>query len=152
MIKTEPTKQDDYKVKLSQLKQYLKRLVKKSKTIYKHRILDKMECSKKDAKLFWKYVDILDGKSNENTFITFITEERWLSHFKSTISNQDNVQEFPKNTNKNGQLDYEILDEEIKLAAYILRDGKSPGFDRISNAMLSSLLEVRPEVYKKVIQ
>ena len=39
MIKNEPTKQD-YKVTLSQLKQSLKRLVKKNKTIYKHRILD----------------------------------------------------------------------------------------------------------------
>ena len=50
------------------VKKSLKRLVKKNKIIYKNKILEKMECSKKDAKLFWKYVDKLDGKKQRKYF------------------------------------------------------------------------------------
>ena len=56
----------------------------------------------------------------------------------------------PENTMEEGPLDYPISDEEIKLGAYILRQGKSPGHDSISNEMISCLLEVKPELIKKL--
>ena len=56
----------------------------------------------------------------------------------------------PKNTTRTGVLDHDITDEELKLGAYILRNGKATGHDSISNEMLSCLLEVRPEILKKL--
>ena len=49
-----------------------------------------------------------------------------------------------------GPLDYEISEEELRLGAYILKNGKAPGHDRISNEMLDCLLEVKPEVICKL--
>ena len=57
---------------------------------------------------------------------------------------------YPQNTSNTGPLDCEISLEEIKLGAYILRKGKAPGYDRISNEMLSCLLKTRPSVFKKL--
>ena len=56
----------------------------------------------------------------------------------------------PQNTSDTGVLDREISDEEIKIAEYILRNGKSPGFDSISNEMLQCLLEARPDILRKI--
>ena len=49
-----------------------------------------------------------------------------------------------------GSLDYEISFEEIKFGAYILRNGKVAGYDRISNEMLSCLLNTSQEIIKKL--
>ncbi len=38
----------------------------------------------------------------------------------------------------------------MKLAAYILRNGRAPGFDSVSNEMLQCLLEVRPDILRKI--
>ena len=149
LIKTDPNNQI-FKIKLSKLKQELKTRVKDNKMCYKKDILQKMEMSKKDSKLFWKYVNKLEEKNDGNNFKEAITEERWLSHFKGITSCKDSEQHFPQNTMNEGELDYEITLDEIKMAAYTLRHGKSPGFDRISNEMLSCLLNVKPEVCKKL--
>ena len=73
-----------------------------------------------------------------------------MSHFGSIFRNSENNKPFPKNTKERGELDREITDDEMKLAAYILRNGKAPGFDSISNEMLQCLLEVRPDILRRI--
>ena len=108
-----------------------------------------MQWNKKDGKIFWKLLNKLDNKKNDNMFKEKISGETWNSHFKS-ISNkkQDQNNTFPPNAEEKGPLDYEISMEEIKFGSYILRNGKAPGYDSISNEMISSLLSVRPDVFQ----
>ena len=73
-----------------------------------------------------------------------------MSHFKSIFQDSNNSHPFPENTKESGELDREITDEEIKIASYILRNGKAPGFDSISNEMLQCFLQVRPDILKKI--
>lgn len=73
-----------------------------------------------------------------------------MLHFKSIFRNPEINVSLPKNTRENGELDREITDGEMKLAAYILRNGKAPGFDSISKEMLQCFLEVRPDILKRV--
>ena len=54
----------------------------------------------------------------------------------------------PQKTAEQGPLDFPICEEEIQLATYILRNGKSPGYDSISNEMLLRLYNVKPEIIK----
>ena len=56
----------------------------------------------------------------------------------------------PRNTSNEGILDYEISDEELNLATYILRKGKSAGLDSIPNEMITCLLSTKPEIIKKL--
>ena len=108
-----------------------------------------MHCSKKESKTFWKLLDKLDKKKDDNVFKEGISEERWTSYFKSISNTKDGTtNDFPPNTKLNGELDYEISLDEIKLGAYILRNGKAPGYDSISNEMISSLLNAKPETVK----
>ena len=73
-----------------------------------------------------------------------------MTHFKTIYQVPTEKSPLPKNTAEWGILDYEITDEEINLGSYILRNGKAPGHDSISNEMLSCLLKVRPEIFKKL--
>ena len=56
----------------------------------------------------------------------------------------------PKNTVKNGHLDFTFTKEEIELATYVLRRGKSPGLDNISYEMISCLFNTKPEIIVKL--
>ena len=49
----------------------------------------------------------------------------------------------PENNAETGPLCFEISKEELEMCTYILRNGKSPGYDSISYAMC--LMEVNPE-------
>ena len=73
-----------------------------------------------------------------------------MSHFKTTFQASEGGKPLPKNTTESGILDHDITDEEIKLAAYVLRNGKAPGHDSISNEMLFCLLDARPDILKKL--
>ena len=72
-----------------------------------------------------------------------------MSHFKSVFHVRDSSP-LPGNPSVTGVLDGDISDEEIQIAAYVLRNGKSVGFDNISNEMLKCLLEARPDILKTV--
>ena len=105
-----------------------------------------MNHSKKDSKKFWKLLDKMERKQDDTIFKQGISEQRWTTHFKAIFQGPKENLPLPKNTTELGILDYEISDEEINLGAYILRNGKAPGHDSISNEMLSCLLKVRPEI------
>ena len=129
------------KQQLTRLKRKLKKTVQKNKWEYKNTLIQKMSWSKKESKTFWKLLDKLDKKKDDNVFKEGISGERWVSHFISISNKKEGMTNtFPSNTKSKGKLDYEITIDEIKLGAYILRNGKAPGHDSISNEMIASLL------------
>ena len=112
--------------------------------------MDQLNHSKNDSKTFWKLLDKMEKKKDDSVFKQGISNHRWVSHFQSIFRDPINAKALPTNTAENGELDQEISDEEIKIAGYILRNGKASGFDSISNEMLQCLLEIRPDILKKV--
>ena len=141
-------KNSEFRRELFSTKKKLKNLVKKNKVAYKNQLMEQLKQSKTDSKKFWKLLDKFEKRKNDSVFKQGINDQSWLSHFKSIFQKTQEDQPLPKNTAEHGELDYEISLEELKLGAYVLRLGKSSGFDSISNEMLLCLLEVRPEIIK----
>ena len=112
--------------------------------------MDQMKQSKGDSKKFWRLLDKMEKKKDDTVFRQGISNHRWVSHFKSIFQDSNKSHPFPENTRERGELDKEITDEEIKLASYILRNGKAPGFDSISNEMLQCFLQIRPDILKRI--
>ena len=126
-------------------------MVKTNKLSYKNTIIDKINWSNKNGKTFWKLLDKLDHKQDSTIFTNSISENKWVAHFTKIFqAPKDKLQPLPKNTAKQGPLDYDISDEEINLCRYILRNNKSSGYDSISNEMISCLLNVKPAIIKKL--
>ena len=127
------------------LKKQLKNTTKRKKRCYKENILDQLNCSKKNSKIFWKLLDKLEPKQNDDLFKKGISGQRWVNHFKS-IFTSDTAQPLPDNPRENGPLDYPISEDEFNNASYILKPGKAVGIDGISNEMISCLLEYDPKI------
>ena len=140
----------DLRGKLFSEKKKLKKIVKTKKLEYKQKLMEQMKQSKNDSKRFWKLLDKFEKRNDDADFKRGIKDERWLSHFKSIFRGTDGDGPLPRNTAENGELDYDISLEELKLGAYVLRLGKSPGFDSISSEMLLCLLEAKPEIIKRL--
>lgn len=109
-----------------------------------------MNYSKKDGKIFWKLLDKIEQKQDDTIFKQGIPGQKWISHFKSIFQDPKGRSTLPQNTTEIGNLDYEITDEEINAAGYILRNNKVVGYDIISNEMLSCLLEAHPHIVKRI--
>ena len=148
-IRKNPTNQI-YKNDLSKLKKNFKKLVRNKKLVYKNKIMEKLNLSKNDSKRFWNLLDKLEHNCDDSRFISNISEARWVAHFKSIFQGPHGKCTFPENTARQGVLDFEISAEEIELGTYILRNGKSPGYDSISNEMISCLLTVKPDIVRKL--
>ena len=118
--------------------------MRRNKSQFKQSLVDKLNWSRNDSKKFWKLLDKFEKRKDDGIFKEYISEYRWVNHFKSILQNQDNNEPLPTNTSQAGPLDYEISDEELKLSAYILKPGKATGYDSISNEMISCLLDVNP--------
>ena len=139
-IRKEP-KNAALKTELFTDKKKLKKMVKNKKQEFKDKLMEDMKQSKNDSKKFWKLLDKMEKKTNDTIFKQGIKDQRWVSHFKSIFNNPEGANPLPKNTAEFGELDREITPDELKIGAYVLRLGKSPGFDSISNEMLLCLLE-----------
>ena len=98
-----------------------------------------MNYSKKDGKKSWKLLDKLENKHDDTISKQGISDQQWVSHFKTIFQGPSGDDPLPQNTAETGILDRDISDEELKLEAYILRNEKVPGHDTISNEMLSCL-------------
>ena len=142
-------KDENLRTTLFKKKKEFKNLTKTKKIEYKNDLMEKMKQSSKNSKKFWKFLDKMEKKTNDTALKKGISNQRWVSHFKS-IFNNPVCDALPQNTSDTGVLDGEISDEEIKIAEYILRNGKSPGFDSISNEMLQCLREARPDILRKI--
>ena len=95
----------------------------------------------------------LEHKKNDRTFIEGITGDSWKAHFKNVLQSPHIIgnHSLLQNTAETAPLlDSEITREEIDFGAYILRHGKSPGIDNISNEMISCLLHAEPEIIVKL--
>ena len=93
------------------------------------------------------------GRLKENDkndlFINKISAHKWKSSFEGILRNEIEP-ECPPDSYEKGPLDFEITIKELNEASYILRAGKSPGLDTISNEMLQCVLEVKPTILLKL--
>ncbi len=143
-------KNNTSRAELFAAKKELKKMVKSNKMAYKNQLMDDLKQSKNDSKKFWKLLDKFERKTDDTVFKRGITDQRWVSHFKSIFQNTEGDRPLPGNTAEFGVLDGDVSLEELKLGAYVLRLGKTPGFDRVSNEMLLCLLEVNPEILQRL--
>ena len=146
-------KNQDLKNELGKLKKQLKKTVKRKKKVYQEEILKKMNLNRKDGKQFWKLLEKIDHNESNEIFKVAVPDEKWVSHFKSVLQSTQSLtegNEIPSNSAERGTLDYEISNEEILRASYVLRKGKAAGIDCVSNEMISCLLLVKPENLEKL--
>ena len=113
------------------------------------KILNELNCTGKKSKLFWKTLNKLNDTNNDEIFKSGISADRWTGHFKSVFC-PVSPKPFPINPSEEGSLDYAIEEEELLKATYILRPGKTPGVDGISNEMLLCLLGTNPKMLQKL--
>ena len=99
----------------------------------------------KNTKIFWKLLDKLKPRREDDIFKSGISGNRWLNHIKSILTSEKTFS-YPNNPNSHGALDYKITNQELIDASYTLKPGKSPGIDSISNEMILCLLQSHPDV------
>ena len=132
------------------LKMNYKSTILSKKRKYKEEVMNQMTCNRRNSRFFWKLLDKLNIKTNENLFKSKISGNRWKSHFQELFSkNNDNIP-IPDSPSTTGPLDYEINLEELEDASYILRNGKSTGKDGTLNEMIRCLLKTHPDIILKL--
>ena len=147
-IKKDPFN-NSIKETLYRLKKSYKKIVRSKKRKYNLEIINQLNCSKKSTKTFWKLLGKLNSKEVESLEETGIPSSSWLRHFKSVLTSKE-IYPYPINPSKTGILDFAISFEELNEAAYVLKPGKSPGLDNVSNDMIGCLLLVYPEFILKL--
>ena len=103
--------------------------------------------SKQSPQKFWKLLDKI-APNSKTKYINHnnISISKWVDHFKSILNSKRNV-ELPPDDNNIGPLDYKITIEELTLATALLKIGKSPGLDNITNEMIICTLQYYPNIF-----
>ena len=128
----------------------LRNLIKTKKYNYKQSILEDLKLHRKDQRAFWKILDKLQPHHNKtNSTVNVIPGKRWVMHFESILQCKGKVS-FPPDSIVNGPLDYDVTQEELDKASYVLKPNKASGFDSISNEMLKCLLHEKPGILIKL--
>ena len=128
------------------LKKKFSSLIKKKKNAYKFSIIDEMKlCGRSEPKKFWKLLDRISINSPNKNEPNNITMSTWTNHFKSVLTSKREVV-LPTHNVKNGPLDYVFTMGELVVATEILKNGKCPGLDNISNEMLICLFDSHPKL------
>ena len=70
---------------------------------------------------------------------------KWASHFKS-ILNCKKTLAIPSCSDNAGSLDYTFIKEELAVATAILKAGKCPGLDSITNEMIMCISNIYPNL------
>ena len=118
--------------------------LKKKKNIYKHAIIEEMHsCGKGDARKFWKLLDKLSTNISKNAVPNNISMSKWTTHFKSILNSKQNVV-IPSCSDNTGPLDYKFRMEELAVATAILKTGKCPGLDNVTNEMILCIFNIYP--------
>ena len=138
------------RIELSKVKRKLKATIKGNKAKFKIDLLRNMNLRRKDTKMFWKLLDKLGRKQEKDILKDSISPTKWVDHFQNVSHNPNVNKLLPHNPREEGPMDYSISQEELMLGTYILKQGKSTGYDGISNEMLSCLLKISPELIGKV--
>ena len=131
------------------LKSNFKSFVATKKKKYKQDIMDQLTCNRKNSRYFWKLLDKLNAKVDENIFKKGISGNRWKTYFQQLFTKTNDI-DIPSCSDSNGPLDYDITLEELEIGSYVLRPGKSTGRDGILNEMIRCLLETHPNVILKL--
>ncbi len=131
-----------------QKKKYTK-LVRSKKRKHREQVIKDMALNRKDGKTFWKLLDRLKENPKNDFFINRIQEQKWKNTFEGILRNE-NEPIYPPDCSDVGPLDYEITLEELTEGSYILRNGKTPGPDAISNEMLQCILESKSSILLKL--
>ena len=128
-------------------KRKLQRMVKNKKTGYKTTLMERMHTTDpKQMKTFWKLLDKISLSDAKRPAQGNIKVEDWVDHFKNICHASSERPNLPENPNVHGPLDHEITMEEMTSASYILKGGKSPGPDNITNEMIGCALKHYPHV------
>ena len=130
-------------------KRRYKNAIKQKKKKFKDDIIDELSCNRNNSRNFWKILNKLSEKSNENTFKKGISKTRWKTHFESLFATKIKT-DIPVSPCESGCLDFEITSEELEKASYILRPMKATGIDGIPNEMILSLLKAKPKTILKI--
>ena len=128
------------------LKMSYKSTILSKKKKYKEEIMNQMTCNRRNSRFFWKLLDKLNAKNNDNLFKSGISGKRWKSHFQELFTKNADDTPIPNSPSTTGPLDYDISSEELEDASYILRNGKSTGKDGILNEMIRCLLNTHPDI------
>ena len=128
----------------------LKKMLKKNKNAYKSKIVNEMSINKGDQIFFWKLLGKLENPKTNLLFQNTIPLTKWKTHFKSILNDDTREIKYPPECSDFGPMDGIITLEELSKASYILRPNKSTGSDSISNEMILCLLEVQPELLRKL--
>ena len=143
------TSRSGLREKIYCLKKHMKALIKNKKNQYKNGIMDKMENFKDvNPKQFWKLLDKLSGNKTD-IIHKHITPMRWINHYKNILNNNEPVI-YPPDCQKKGNMDYEITMDELDKAAIMLKPGKSPGIDNITNEMIMCVYQLYPSILLKL--
>ena len=130
-------------------KRSFKRLTRDKKLEFRSNLVKNMHLAhKKDVKSFWKLVGKLENQTTNVNITDFISVDKWVNHFKNILNSQ-NCRPFPQNE-ENGQLDYEISENEMFKASRVLKPGKSPGYDGIYNEMIAAAVSAYPLAFLKL--
>ena len=96
-------------------------------------------------KRFWKLLNKISTKPTKRDQHGQINISCWVKHFHDLLSTKENIT-VNHITENGGPLDFEITHGEMSLASSILKTGKTPGFDNITNEMISCILKHFPKL------
>ena len=128
-------------------KRNFKQVIRNKKQNYRTKLVEKMHLvHKKDVKQFWKILDKLDTQTPKESTSNYISADKWMKHFKTILKSKKPCP-YPTHYEANGPLDYVISADEMMKASSILKPGKSPGYDCITNEMISATFSIYPLVF-----
>lgn len=143
-----------------------RKLLKKSKTEFRNKILNKMEnLNSSNPQAFWNlYYQMIDF--DHKTKVNPIPPDEWVNHFSNLLISTNNIvnSEFEQTmedyVNSNidstfNELNFKISHTEISKAINSLKPGKSCGLDMICNEMIkagaTSLLPVLHKLFNHIL-
>ena len=89
----------------------------------------------KAPRKFWKLLDKIAQNSSKNISTHNIKMSNWISHFKSILNTKDKI-DIPVINDSVVPLDFQSTMEELAAATEILKAGKCPGLDNITNELI----------------
>ena len=130
------------------LKKKYKKIVKQKRREFKNEILNKLkEISNSNPTKYWKLINDLKETKNNNLHEN-IDKNKIFQHFKNLnsspsnsendISTIKNMKEITNILSKSTELDDHISQLEIQNSISTLKNGKSPGIDKITNEMIKA--------------
>ncbi len=147
-LQLEPQSVDLRQRAFFQHKKY-RNLLRTKKRQHRDRIINDMALSRGDSRKFWRLLDRLKARDQNDVFVEGISTHRWRASFESILRSGDALG-CPPDSVGGGPLDSEITLEELEGGSYVLRPGKAAGPDTISYEMLACILEKHPNIILKL--